>query len=88
MIWYTGSVKRGRDKLVFRKKMRATRMILIMSAPNMREKQNHNPMRWRAHMATTGGETNMKAITKLRDIPMRRSTICSRPEDFTTGVFQ
>jgi len=54
----------------------------------MSEKQNHRPIRWMAHMGFTGGAMKMNAIMKLRDMPTRRSTICSRPEDFTTGDLQ
>ena len=57
-------------------------------ADMINEKQNHAPILWRVQTATEGFGINTTVIRKQRVIPVSSSTICSRPDDFTIGVFQ
>ena len=58
------------------------------TAQTINEKQNNSPILWRLQTATEGFGINTTVIRKQRVIPLSNSIICSRPDDFTIGVFQ
>ena len=74
--------------MFFNKNIRYVRTNFMNIAQTINEKLKFGPILQKIQIATEGFGINTRSIRKQRVIPLNSSNICSRPDDFTIGVFQ